>query len=327
MPSSVTTAVTRRAGVTSNTGLRTLTPAGTTRRPPLATTATSSAARSSMGMRAPESMARSSVVGGARGAVRADGAAGGEILGPQRLRLGERIALARDRVRDPVQRRAQVDGRGTRRADGAQRRAQDRRRGLRAPGERRREGRGAPDGGRATHLHLGDGARDVFPVVVRRPASLVRKPPLIEQHDGAVAPEDRGQDVRMLVGTLALWQRDGRHHAPRRRFRMSLTAFGLALPPVSFMTAPTKKPMSLGLSLRRAASSGWAATTRLHASSSAPTSETWFKPSAFTMSAAVRRSAHMRAKTSLASLPESVPASMRATSTPASCGERPSAVV
>ncbi len=42
-----------------------------------------------------------------------------------------------------------------------------------------------------------------------------------------------------------------------------MTALGFPLPPVSFMTAPTKKPISLGLRLKRAASSGWAATTRL----------------------------------------------------------------
>src|SRR6185503_12560235 len=77
----------------------------------------------------------------------------------------------------------------------------------------------------------------------------------------------------------------------RRRRRISLMALGFPLPPVSFMTAPTKKPISLGLLGKRAASSGWAAMTRLHAASSSPPSETWARPSVATMSAAVRRSA------------------------------------
>ena len=43
---------------------------------------------------------------------------------------------------------------------------------------------------------------------------------------------------------------------PSSRRRISLTALGFPLPPVSFMTAPTKKPISLGLVLNRPASSG-----------------------------------------------------------------------
>ena len=56
-------------------------------------------------------------------------------------------------------------------------------------------------------------------------------------------------------------------------------AFGLPLPPVSFMTAPTKKPISLGFDLNFEASSGWAAMARLQAASSSPPSETWARPS------------------------------------------------
>src|SRR5450432_1576867 len=56
--------------------------------------------------------------------------------------------------------------------------------------------------------------------------------------------------------------------------RMSFMALGFPLPPVSFMTAPTKNPISLGLPATRAASSGWAATMRWQISSSAALSET-----------------------------------------------------
>jgi hypothetical protein len=61
---------------------------------------------------------------------------------------------------------------------------------------------------------------------------------------------------------------------PSRRFNASLTACGLALPPVDFITCPTNQPSMPGFALACSAFSGLAAMTASTAASIAPVSVT-----------------------------------------------------
>src|SRR6516225_9544148 len=88
-------------------------------------------------------------------------------------------------------------------------------------------------------------------------------------------------------------------------FRISLTILGFALPPIAFITCPTKNPNSLSRPLRYSATlSGSSAITFAHAAAIAPSSETCASPSSATVASADLRDPHIAAKAVLAALRE-----------------------
>src|SRR5262249_30446393 len=95
-----------------------------------------------------------------------------------------------------------------------------------------------------------------------------------------------------------------RHAIPSFFFTSSLTACGLALPPVAFMTWPTNHPASAGLALAWSALSGFAAMTSFTAFSMAPRSVTCVSPRRSTMDLGSPPSDQTMSNTSLAILPE-----------------------
>src|SRR5688572_1039823 len=98
-------------------------------------------------------------------------------------------------------------------------------------------------------------------------------------------------------------------------FNNSFTCAGFALPPVTFITCPTKKPNSLSLPERYCASCcGFAAITSSMVFSIAELSVICRSPFAAMIASASLPSSHICSKTSLAILPEIVASAMRASS-------------
>src|SRR5437764_859047 len=69
----------------------------------------------------------------------------------------------------------------------------------------------AAEGGRPAHLQVADGARDLLPRIVGGPQLLFGQAVLVQDDDAAVAPEDRGQHVRVAGRALAGREGQGRH--------------------------------------------------------------------------------------------------------------------
>ncbi len=95
---------------------------------------------------------------------------------------------------------------------------------------------------------------------------------------------------------------------------MSLTAAGLALPPVAFMTWPTNQPSDWGFSATPAALSGLAAMISSMAFSIAPVSVTCLRPCFSTTSVGEPSPFQTWSKTSLAILEEITLVSISSTS-------------
>jgi hypothetical protein len=93
-----------------------------------------------------------------------------------------------------------------------------------------------------------------------------------------VAP--RPAAVRRAAGSAA---RPQARASPSFSRTSALTACGLALPPVAFITWPTNQPASAGLACACATLSGLAAITSSTAASMAPVSVTWRMPRASTI--------------------------------------------
>src|SRR6185312_11380786 len=77
---------------------------------------------------------------------------------------------------------------------------------------------------------------------------------------------------------LACGANEHRYSIPSLALTRSLTACGLALPPVAFITWPTNQPAMVGLALACSTLSGLAAITSSTAFSMAPVSVTCFMP-------------------------------------------------
>src|SRR5690606_36438127 len=92
-------------------------------------------------------------------------------------------------------------------------------------------------------------------------------------------------------------------YSPSFLFSSSLTACGLAFPPVAFMTWPTNQPTAWGLALACSTLSGLAAITLSTAASMAPVSVTCLRPRFSTISAGSPPSLQTISNTSLAILP------------------------
>src|SRR5262249_9989582 len=107
----------------------------------------------------------------------------------------------------------------------------------------------------------------------------------------------------------------GAHQAmPSLAFRMSLTAAGLALPWVSFITWPTNQPIAWGLSFTAAALSGLAAIRASTIFSMAPVSLTCTRPCFSTMALGLPSPVPISSNTCLAILDEMTPVSISSTS-------------
>jgi hypothetical protein len=152
-----------------------------------------------------------SPVGHQPGAVPADGAAGGQVLGGDGVGLAQQGGLAAvGDAQHAVHGPAQVDRGGPRRAQVRDLRVEG---GRLARRQRHAIGRRAADGRRAAHHHVADGGRALARRPHRHPLDRVGQLALVEQHQravlelqgldahGALLPQDRRGRCPALTGS------------------------------------------------------------------------------------------------------------------------------
>src|SRR5260221_521005 len=221
-PTSVTIAVTNRAGVTSNTGLRNTTSRGT---------------EPGRRQRARVAVCEyGGAIGQQRSAMRADGATGRQIVLPNRVGLRDRIDPHGQCVGHAMHGHPEIHSRRARFGDGANSIPQLRAARVPARDQRLGERTRATDSGSTSHFHVADGPNEILVVVVRVPNLFVGQAALVQERHPVVHPKYGRQDVGVPGWTLSGSEPANRHQPwSKNRRRISFTPFGFALPAVSFI--------------------------------------------------------------------------------------------